>query len=131
VNHQQAENIQACAYRGQLIWRKMAGINRTAPAMAYAGNQLCRRRHDMTEHDLKTLLEQLRSELEAAEHGDPRDRERLQGLLGSLQHRLANPREDNEDEELLETISDALTRYEVEHPRITAVLNRIMVSLGL
>ena len=84
----------------------------------------------MTEHELNTLLEQLRVELDAAEHAEAADRERLEGLVGSLRHRLEHPREDNEDQELLERLTDALTRYEVEHPRITDVLNRITLALG-
>lgn len=84
----------------------------------------------MTAHDLDALLAQLRSELDALEHGDDGARARLEGICASLEHRLANPREDNEDEELLNTLSDALTRYEAEHPRVTGILNRIMVSLG-
>ena len=84
----------------------------------------------MTEHDLKALLEQLRIELDDLDHGASEKRERLQGLLAALEHRLANPREDNEDEALQDTLSGALTRFEAEHPRITDLLNRIMVSLS-
>lgn len=85
----------------------------------------------MSEHELSVLLEQLRIEMDAVEHGAPEDKERLEGLAASLQHRLANPREDNEDEELLSTLSKALTRYEAEHPRITGVLARILNALGI
>lgn len=85
----------------------------------------------MSEHELNALLEQLRSEMDAVEHGAHEDKERLEGLVASLEHRLANPREDNEDEELLRTLSDALTRYEAEHPRITGVLTRILSALGI
>ena len=84
----------------------------------------------MAEHDLNTLLEQLRIEMDAVEHGAPENRERLAGLVASLEHRLANPREDNEDQELLGTLTELLSHYETEHPRLTAVLNRILVSLS-
>lgn len=84
----------------------------------------------MSEHDLNTLLEQLRIEMDAVEHGAKEDRERLEGLVASLERRLANPREDNEDEELLGTLTQLLTHYEADHPRITGVLNRILVTLS-
>ena len=84
----------------------------------------------MSEHELETLLEQLRLELDAVDEGATEDRERLDGLAARLEHRLANPRVDDEDEELLSTLSDVLARYESEHPSLTGVLNRIMVSLS-
>lgn len=84
----------------------------------------------MSEHDLQHLLEQLRGELDALEQGDGAANERLHALCSRLEHRLANPHEDNEDEELMNTVRDALTRYEVEHPRLTEILNRVMLTLG-
>ena len=82
------------------------------------------------EHDLDTLLAQLRIEFDALEEVDSDNRERLSGLLARLEHRLALPREDNEDEELLASLSDAITDYEVRYPNVTDLINRIMVSLS-
>ena len=84
----------------------------------------------MSHEDLDQLVERLRIECEALPNSDAATQERLNGLLSELEHRLAHPREDNQDEELLERIGQTIETFEAEHPRATGILNNIMVTLA-
>ena len=83
----------------------------------------------MSEDDLKRLVQELSAELEAVEH-QAGDKERLQALHDGLEQRLEHPREDNQDEELIDAITEGIAHFEVEHPRATALLNQILQTLG-
>lgn len=84
----------------------------------------------MSTEDLQSLIARLRSEIESLGPGDHEARERLNGLVSDLEHRLDHPREDNQDEDLMHGLKDAIERFEVEHPRATGIVNDIMVMLG-
>ncbi|MCB1739096.1 MAG: DUF4404 family protein [Gammaproteobacteria bacterium] len=84
----------------------------------------------MSEHELETLMARLREELSRMDEDQGEARQRLEGLLANLEHRLAHPREDNEDSELIETLQAAIERFEIEHPRATGIVNQIMVTLS-
>ena len=51
--------------------------------------------------------------------------------MDRLAHQLDNPDDEEHHETLVERTSEAIERFEVEHPRLTETLNRIMVALGV
>lgn len=83
----------------------------------------------MSKEALRNDLEKLRSELNEPFDSRPESREKLNNLLNDLESRLES--EDyGEDHNLLESIRDYISRFETEHPRATAILNDIMVTLS-
>lgn len=84
----------------------------------------------MTDRDLAHALEQLREEV--AELGEDRSgsRERLEGLIAELEHRLAEPDDTDAHAGLADSVADAIRHFELENPRTTGILNHIMVVLG-
>ena len=84
----------------------------------------------MSTEDLNLLAERLRSEIDALDSTHGEARERLDALHAELVQRLEHPREDNQDEDLLENIKTHIEAFEVAHPRATGILNDLMVTLS-
>ncbi len=84
----------------------------------------------MSTQELQSLVERLRAEREALEGDFGPHHERLDALAADLEHRLEHPREDNQDEDLLERLREGVEHFEVEHPRVTGILNDLMVALS-
>ncbi|WP_045225679.1 DUF4404 family protein [Methyloterricola oryzae] len=86
----------------------------------------------MTEQQINNALEELRREIERLDLSDTETKERLTGLVESIEQRMtAAPGVVEEDQpDLLNEMNDAVTQFEVEHPRITGILNDIMMALS-
>lgn len=82
----------------------------------------------MSEQQLRQELERLKQEAANLPTDDEAGRERLHNLIEKLEKRLAEGEED--DEGLFDQIQDAVSHFEAEHPRATAILNDIMVTLS-
>lgn len=82
----------------------------------------------MHETELKHLVAQLREELQSARAGDPQALSHLAPLLADLDQALASPEASSVS--LRERLDAHIREFEVEHPRLTAILNDVMVSLG-
>jgi hypothetical protein len=83
----------------------------------------------MSENELQQKLEKLRAEIEKVASNDTEARERMNALLGEVEKTLAASGEEV-DENLLENIREAVSQFETDHPRATAILNDIMVTLS-
>lgn len=83
----------------------------------------------MSKDNLRNDLERLRSEVNQLSGGQPETRQRLDSLITDLENRIDTEVSDN-DGNLIEDISDYIKRFETEHPRATAILNDIMVTLS-
>lgn len=79
----------------------------------------------MPQKIIKDALGELRSE--SARLENPQSRQRLDGLADSIEKSAAGA---GEPHGLIEEIRGAIEQFEVEHPRITECLNRIMVALS-
>ncbi|MDR3416777.1 MAG: DUF4404 family protein [Nevskia sp.] len=75
-------------------------------------------------------LGRLRTELKQASFGEPAERERVESLLLEIEGHLESTHGAKQQSALLARISDAVRRFEVEHPTITACLNEIAAGLG-
>lgn len=83
----------------------------------------------MSESDLKNLVNLLRTELDRARTGDPEALSQMGPLLADLEQALAQ-HEGSHVAGLRERLEGHVREFEVEHPRLTAILNDVMVSLG-
>jgi predicted nuclease with TOPRIM domain len=82
---------------------------------------------DMSKETLKNDLERLRVEINGLAENHPESRDKLNELINDLETRLENK---EEHEGLMENIREHISNFEAEHPRATAILNDIMVTLS-
>ena len=83
----------------------------------------------MTDQQLHTDLERLRAEVNNLSEDNPVTREKLNVLISDIENRLDESSE-NDDEGLLNNLKESIHQFETEHPRATAILNDIMVTLS-
>lgn len=79
----------------------------------------------MPEKIIKEALGELRSE--GGRIADAQARERLAGLVETIEKSAASA---EERRGLIADIRSAIEHFEVEHPRVTESLNRIMMALS-
>ena len=86
----------------------------------------------MTEQRLRQDLERLRAEVNRAAQHDSGARQKLNALINDIEHRIAEPRDAGTGDhvDLVSTVRHAIEHFETDHPRATAILNDIMVTLG-
>ncbi len=84
----------------------------------------------MTEQRINDALGELRKEIEQLEIGNQAAKERLASLVENIEQRLESSGESEEHHALVEEMRDAITHFEVEHPRITGIINDIMMALS-
>lgn len=85
---------------------------------------------DMTEQKINDALAELRKEIERLEIGNRAAKERLTSLVESIEERVEASGGGEEHHDLVEEMKDAITHFEVEHPRITGIINDIMMTLS-
>ncbi len=80
----------------------------------------------MNEQQLREQLQQLVQALETlpVEAGQ---RASLEALIADIESQLGGP---DSDDSLVEQVETAVSSFEVEHPRIAAILNNIITTLG-
>ena len=85
----------------------------------------------MTEKKLNESLDKLRDEIRNISADDPEAREKLDKLIINIESGL-NQQEDAEVPEhgLVDYVKEAINDFETSHPRATAILNDIMVTLS-
>ena len=84
----------------------------------------------MSDEKLRESLEGLRMELERLEAEEARVRERLDALIAGVETRLDAPGDSDQHQSLIDDLRESISEFEVSHPRATAILNEIMVTLG-
>ena len=83
----------------------------------------------MNKQELETVLQQLKSELAASEFAKPSSRQELQSLIDKIEAFLTAD-ELATQHALNEPLNDAVTRFEVSHPKLTAIMNNILSTLS-
>jgi len=83
----------------------------------------------MSNESLRSDLEKLRSEVNQVAASNPDARDKLNRLINDLETRISSETNDD-DENLIEKIREEILGFETEHPRATAILNDIMVTLS-
>jgi FtsZ-binding cell division protein ZapB len=84
---------------------------------------------NMPEQQLQENLEKLRAEIEQVADSDTEAKARLNALINEIEASI-DPEQESEDNNLAQSIKDAVSHFETEHPRATAILNDIMVTLS-
>jgi hypothetical protein len=77
---------------------------------------------------LEQSLRSLRSEIDALGIGDEEARQRLGTLVAHVERAIDAP--GRRDDTLGEQLRTAILKMEVSHPRVAAVLNEVVESLG-
>ena len=86
----------------------------------------------MSKQEIDDSLAQLKSEIDALTSDNPEDHDRLIGLITAVENQLDEEVSTPEDEppRTAEGLRTMAEKFEVEHPKITQVLNRIMNALS-
>jgi len=84
----------------------------------------------MTNIKLQDELEKLRSEVNALASNNVEARQKLDSLISDIETKLAQPSDEEQHNDLIQGIRDTIGQFETEHPRATAILNDIMVTLS-
>ena len=84
----------------------------------------------MEQEKLRRAVDELREELGRLAIDDAAERERLERLVADIEHGIDNPEDQTHHANVIAGVEDAISRFEVEHPRATGILNHIMVTLG-
>lgn len=83
----------------------------------------------MSQDQLRDTLDALRAETARLGAGDAEARARVEALLAELETELENPDTAALADGFGDTVQTLVTRYEVEHPNLTAVLGRVLRAL--
>ena len=80
--------------------------------------------------ELLRSLDALHAELDRVSEGEELDEARLGGLVADVEERLSGADESHHPTNLVDRLRQRAEQFELEHPAVTSLLNRIMVSLG-
>jgi len=83
----------------------------------------------MPEQQLRKNLEKLRAEIDQVADSDTQTKARLDALINDIEASI-DPDRESGDIKLVENVKEAVAHFETEHPRATAILNDIMVTLS-
>lgn len=84
----------------------------------------------MTENKLRDDIEKLRFEIKNLHADDHASKEKLQALLQEIEAGLESEEQEKQRTELLDRLKESVKHFETEHPRATAIINDIMVTLS-
>ncbi len=84
----------------------------------------------MSRDELHQPLERLRAEIKKLGDEDQAIKRRMKRLVADLESKLEGSEESAEEPQLIDSLRRNIERFEVEHPRLTGVLNQIMVELS-
>lgn len=84
----------------------------------------------MSHAELENALARLRVELDALGPEAGAARVALGSLIAEIESELKHLEQDDRAASLGERVRRQLERFEIEHPRITGILNEVMVTLS-
>jgi hypothetical protein len=84
----------------------------------------------MTEKNVSQALVELRSQIDQLAASDTVAREKLEGLIRDIEDNIHLLESGEHHVHLIGDLREAISEFEVEHPRLTGILNDIMVALG-
>lgn len=84
----------------------------------------------INETQLTQALEKLRLEIGALDTADEESRHKLEQLVQDLEQKLENPEDTELHEDLSDRLRDSMLEFEVSYPRLTSIMNDIMMKLS-
>jgi len=84
----------------------------------------------MPENKLQNDIDKLRVEIKNLHADGDSSKEKLENLLHEIESELETETQNNRKSELLEGLKESVEHFEAEHPRATAIINDIMVTLS-
>ena len=84
----------------------------------------------MKKQELNASLHRLQADIDRLDLKDPEAKEKLEDLAASLTRHIEEDGDAAQADQLLESLSAAVTRFEVEHPSLTAGLSQVMLALS-
>jgi len=84
----------------------------------------------MPEKILRDDIEKLRKEIANLSADEDASKEKLESLLQDIESGLETEQQNKNQSELLAGLKESVNHFETEHPRATAIINDIMVTLS-
>ena len=84
----------------------------------------------MSDKKLQEDIQRLRREVEQAADEATEAKTKLSGIVKDLERHLEEPDNQALHSDLVSNIREAIENFETQHPRATAILNDIMVTLS-
>lgn len=84
----------------------------------------------MPEKKIRDDIEKLRTEIKNLSADEDTPKEKLEILLQDIESGLETDIQNKKQSELLAGLKEAVNHFETEHPRATAIINDIMVTLS-
>ncbi len=84
----------------------------------------------MPENKLQNDIDKLRVEIKNLHADEKSSKEKLENLLQEIESELETETQNNRKSELLAGLKESVEHFEAEHPRATAIINDIMVTLS-
>ena len=86
--------------------------------------------HVMSKNSAHQSLSALQQEISQLDINDPAVKARVDQLLADIEQQVDNPENQDQHQTLTDQLNLAIEQFEVEHPQLTGILNRVMVALG-
>ncbi len=81
----------------------------------------------MPKTKVKQLVDELQNEMDQVNSLPVDKKEKLEGLIDSIE---AGLEDESLTDDLNESLNETVAEFEVSHPRLTAIINDIMVTLS-
>ncbi len=98
--------------------------------LGYNVTTLITKKVTMSENKLRDDIEKLRDEIKTLSTDEDISKEKLENLLQEIESGLETDSQNNRQPELLAGLKESVGHFETEHPRVTAIINDIMVTLS-
>lgn len=79
---------------------------------------------------INEALKELRAEIKNLQTDQVEKKEKLEKLVEKLEKKLESPENAEHHHNLVEHLKESIAHFEVEHPRITGIINDLMVTLS-
>ena len=84
----------------------------------------------MSKQDLRDALERLHTEIESLGEKDELLRQRMDELIVEVEQQIRGEGNEEHAAGLIDKLQQQVEQFEAQHPRVTGILNHIMMTLS-
>ena len=84
----------------------------------------------MSKHELRDALTQLYAEIEKLQDEDSEVKDRLNELIKDIEEQIEGEGDELHADTLIDKLQLQIEQFETEHPRVTGILNQLMLTLS-